>query len=92
MRDGQIYRARVKLVGNMSILTQALKDPSTTRNTLGSHFLLDIATKGGHLIIELNSDMHLAQLNRNLDECLKELVENKTVQLQTVVHAKTLLG
>lgn len=70
----------------------ALKDPDVSQTTSRLHFLFGVVSKDEHLFVKVNSETCLAQLNHNLDECLKELVESQAIRLQTVIHKATLFG
>lgn len=76
----------------MSEVVTALNDPDVSQTTSRSHFLLEVASKDEHLFVKVNSEICLAQLNHNLDECLKKLVESRNIRLQTVIHKATLFG
>lgn len=67
-----------------------LSRPGIRQTVSGSHFLLDTVLENGKLYIRLNPDTRLAELNKQLDESLKDLVESKSIRLEAVIHRRTL--
>lgn len=74
----------------MSVVMKKLSNPGTRQTVSGSHFLLDITSEDGKLYIKLNPDTRLAELNKQLNESLKESVETKAIRLEAVIHRRTL--
>lgn len=74
----------------MTDVQRALHSPDVPRTNSGTHFLLGVVAENDHLFVNIQPGLHLAQLNRHLAESLENLVVSKAIELQAIVHKRTL--
>lgn len=86
MLVAQISQSKIKLVGSMAEVVANLDSPEVPQ--IRSHYLLNVISKEGRLMVAIPGGVFLAQLNEQVNESLRELVETGEIQLQALVHKK----
>ncbi|KIW77958.1 hypothetical protein Z517_07791 [Fonsecaea pedrosoi CBS 271.37] len=85
---GMIYRANAQLQGNMSEVSQCLRENATQART---HFILEIVCIDDELFICIPGSMRIARLNLHLTEALAGHVKARKIHLEALAHRRTIL-
>src|SRR5579862_5086676 len=84
----QIYRASVKLVGDMSKVDGKLKISSESQAV--GHYMFKIRKSGVQLLLVFPDGSEFGLLNTHTSQALEDLVEHPSVKFEALTHIVTL--